>query len=1403
MGPKSKTFKIVINRADSAKPKNSQDEDDRPPQLSLPALEVPIPHYRLGNPRFSTNGTPVMRSSSYARSSNTSELTETPIGPSSREAVGNGPPPSSLKAFAKLVSTPERDLAGEPRHASSSGSDSTVHEPIRPEIFDTLADIYDDPDIVRYSHNVREVTAATPARLIAQISSESFMDYELVSDFFLTFRTYMSVYTVLDLLLARLRWAINRQEDDGRIIRVRTFAALRHWILNYFMDDFMPDRKLRVRFCDEINRMYREVARRRTTGTSDLKVLRDLKRCWNGRCSMYWESDEFNLEGDQDEDLRPGGASEPDSEGLKLLDKAPPLPRNVRTVSNSSWFDVPPVTSTRTQHGKQASVASDQSLQVKSCSIPKGLLKPGDVSGGERGSHPVPVQLRRPNASGNLEVQTAHLGHRRGAASIDSDREPTPRNEKDEPMLVADRSVIRGSMYAPCAPFVQIISSPSAPSVSRFDDHHEQTARIDRRASPHSAHSPGVKNIFGSLRKALGGRHGHSDASLITVSAPMPVQEVAAQRSQLPLNMSRSHDELRARSQVPQVRGQLRVDLLCAQVAQSYELLFPHAKYAKHDTHFGQELVRPATDHGPRTGLDNNNLLTPDLRRDRLPSHTTAQSGSILIVNDTGMGIPAMSGGLPTQSSLRAAWEAQAAAQQAGAEDGAIGLGLDQDRPYLADISPQRSSDALGEMMETRPTMSPNRVNFVQRATSSEDDIAIASSSPRPQPHSPVSSAATTRRKASNRSTETGNAASSLRTPATSSSPANVPPAHGLRRRPGGDLRNIENVHDLEQHQHHDSMDTTTTAESRPSSRPVPRTAESAPEPSMKKAVSMINTHSSQHLRPSFEKAVAGFSTIPDDDDGGLEATLLKLEGRYEKQSPPLPQHPLDALERRRSMPEMSLRNTFDLQDAAEAPDVPRGYVHRPDIMPRGSFDDFRISDGGRMHERSVDQARGSQGSSIFGLPVQPDQDDEDVYDASPLLKQDTNSTSGPSHSTGVVIPSPLHLQQEFRGPGHQSTPTRSHVDHPPRPQTAGESAQSFLLDEDENLSDLSSEISVDVINYAPNDRSMSPLLAAPGTAVSGLEIPQHPLTYASVVDLAVPEQQRDSSMARTSQPYVHLPLPKMMMSNTPQYGSRASGGPAHIPFILAADSQVLAQQMTLIEKSALTEIEWSDLVEMKWRDTSSKVLDWAEYLTKGDISGIDLVSTRFNLVSRWVRSEIVLTQDIEERAQVITKYIHIAAHARRLHNYATMVQITIGLTSTDTTRLAKTWERVPSPDKSLLKNMERLVQPVRNFYDLRVEIEQADFSDGCIPFIGLYVHDLTYNAQKPATIPSKHGREPLINFERYRTSAVIVKNLLRLIDASSRYTFEPVHGLVERCLWMAALPDDKIYALSRALEVS
>ena len=119
-----------------------------------------------------------------------------------------------------------------------------------------------------------------------------------------------------------------------------------------------------------------------------------------------------------------------------------------------------------------------------------------------------------------------------------------------------------------------------------------------------------------------------------------------------------------------------------------------------------------------------------------------------------------------------------------------------------------------------------------------------------------------------------------------------------------------------------------------------------------------------------------------------------------------------------------------------------------------------------------------------------------------------------------------------------------------------------------------------------------------------------------------------------------------------------------------------------------------------------------------------------------------------------------------------------------------------------MLDRLEKLCQPLRNFHHLRSEMEAASTELGCIPFIGLYTHDLMLNAQKPARIdPLPPGKEQLINFERNQTAAMIVKSLLRLIEASSKYIFRPHPEVLSRCLWLAALDDAEIMARSRTLE--
>jgi hypothetical protein len=368
--------------------------------------------------------------------------------------------------------------------------------------------------------------------------------------------------------------------------------------------------------------------------------------------------------------------------------------------------------------------------------------------------------------------------------------------------------------------------------------------------------------------------------------------------------------------------------------------------------------------------------------------------------------------------------------------------------------------------------------------------------------------------------------------------------------------------------------------------------------------------------------------------------------------------------------------------------------------------------------------------------------------------------------------------------------------------------------------SELSSELSVEFIE---KDDALEASNSTDSLATQSLDIPPHPLAHPPSPPMTIPQATTTSAYRKPETP-VNAPAPLTPGPSPTRIGDQYRGRhnsdeipsiehklaglhidiphmPRHFPFVLAYDSRLLAQQFTLVEKSALDEVDWKDLVEMKWSNTSPSIVSWVHFLAEKERKGIDIVVGRFNLMVKWVLSEIVLTRDVSERARTISKFIHIAAHARQTCNYSTMLQIAIALSSVDCTRLQRTWNLVSLSDRRLLDSMESLIQPLRNFHELRVEMETANLQNGCIPFVGLYVHDLTYNAQKPSQVAGTRDGDALVNFERYRTSARIVKCLLRLIDASNKYNIEPIPGVVEKCLWIGSLPEDQIQAFSKSLE--
>lgn len=250
-----------------------------------------------------------------------------------------------------------------------------------------------------------------------------------------------------------------------------------------------------------------------------------------------------------------------------------------------------------------------------------------------------------------------------------------------------------------------------------------------------------------------------------------------------------------------------------------------------------------------------------------------------------------------------------------------------------------------------------------------------------------------------------------------------------------------------------------------------------------------------------------------------------------------------------------------------------------------------------------------------------------------------------------------------------------------------------------------------------------------------------------------------------------------------------------HTPFILNYKSKVLSEQMTLIERDALAQVDWKELIELKWPGTNlDPVQNWVTFLSdrrNTRLGGVELIISRFNLVVNWVKSEILLTWSIQQRMETISRFIHIAYQCRQnLKNYATMMQIILALGSPIIQKLKTTWSKISSLDLKMFQQMEELILPMGNFANLRKELNDAmgSFSNnGCIPFVGMYLSDLTFTGEQPSKVDGDEGEE-LINFKKCVTSAGIVKSLIQCIQWSEKYSIETNQNILSKCLYLHSL---------------
>ena len=1644
----------------------------------VPQLEIPIPHYRLGNPYFSQRGTPILRSSVYTRGSATDDMRSSYLSKveydrlfphpvtvprhsilSRRHSEAFRQPHDTMQNHTTTYDLPAAvsDICDGTRSGLSATAAQTPSlgfalMPIAPEIFDIIAANPNDPSVVRYS-STGEMAAATPSRLIDHITSPSFLDYELLSDFFLTCRSFLKAVDLISYLFARLRWAVKRNNDFGRIVRVRTFVALRHWILNYFVDDFIPDFALRSQFCKAVNELSRELQNKDDGTAGDLKILGELKKCWRRTCMLYWENQSLQGSRSIEDDIHPGNPvnmiaspntptvpflakgiilanNELQSQGMPLMQEHPfqsalfVMPgANSRTkaLPASHHFLASDRVSAQTSQNLPLSPMSEHSIQAASCSIPRFATpkigcasdRPQQAQGSDvvnaanirkptRMFPPTSASTAGASGTGNGTRRTGRHKHKRSGSFSDALRDeraslsqPLSTSNGGQKLISTEMppnditgSLIRGAVFLPIEPYIEIIKHDHLASISQLDVNMSQNVGIfgedvgfggdygsnDNFAVNGDANivlsamissNPGVKKILGSVRRAISGRQPSekiyagklrsqtSKAALTTVSAMSGTgsssttitgggnnnkYNVSSHRNNAKgAKKKRRRDRDRDRDSI---RTQVRVDLMAAKVVASYKeaLLAKEASERERElmANVGRKTTQLDGISSRKANVDGLGIVeTAAVNREsvetlkfkeksdsnRITGGVTPGSRSIIIANDTTpLNVPS----LPDHTKLRNLAEAigNVAPQQRHEVNGncmssiavqghAASKDYDRSRDdYFKKNSSPTEKQSHDHDLPMNPLRYPRSIQGAGSKIGADTDVhahsiqetGTSSLKKSKSTKSQRSGSASLRRYASYQSgianqrfqhqhQPSGSVDAVTLTDVRSVSPQSSSPAPSLssfpspsngqyiqkaqatrqlRRRPGGDLRAFGNVHELERPRSTGSVSNRTHsitnsmsfkpfdrmyANDQHASRGtngLSRNHENALSTGQgglaRRPYSLVQTHSSQpNLRPSFEAEVAKLAALPDEDDEavGVEAALLKLEGRFQTGDP----HSLAKSSKRRSGKCLSQQKP-DV-DNSELASEAVNFAARQQILLSGSsthndkVNGFgnsllpTISDKGSLSYRSLSPAGHDEEATTHPIHTRKLSlaNSDDSYSSVPLLQrglsQGANSSwrkAGEDFRIGnlqAAAQTKASIEREanatsfFLSPrdksplgvhnvtGDEHRKRRSYRSGSPslgRKSVHSTTARdSFLLDSDQSLSDVASDISTgdlimstisgsqqvvsfyddgvnyklsrnnfrdeearpDMFQYPPRHPPTPPLSEG---SVNGAPDATRPLAHSFLQQQQEQLHQHKIDPTGTkpalkaigvSQYFPHPPLSPVdttgiemrhfPVKNEPSlsHPSQTSSSPQsvplkHIPFILAYDSEVLAQQFTIIEKDALDEIDWKELIELRWNQSATGVQTWVEYLLrdsteafafpdeyKGNSAscsnimdskqrrGVDIAIARFNLMVKWAVSECVLTQDVEERARVLVKYIHIAAHARRLRNYATMYQITIALLSSDCSRLTHTWDLVPETERETLRMLEKLVQPLRNFSNLRHEMETAPLEDGCIPFIG------------------------------------------------------------------------------------
>lgn len=211
------------------------------------------------------------------------------------------------------------------------------------------------------------------------------------------------------------------------------------------------------------------------------------------------------------------------------------------------------------------------------------------------------------------------------------------------------------------------------------------------------------------------------------------------------------------------------------------------------------------------------------------------------------------------------------------------------------------------------------------------------------------------------------------------------------------------------------------------------------------------------------------------------------------------------------------------------------------------------------------------------------------------------------------------------------------------------------------------------------------------------------------------------------------------------------------VPTILQFQPVLIAYQLTLIDSTIFRNIPMDAILSHAPKTPHPSIVASTDF---------------FNYLTRLIEHAILLQQDASGRAQHINHWIKVAGKCHELKNYQTLKAVISALGTPPIQRLKRSWQFIPKKSMSLLEDLNDFMSEASNYgkYRQRLGLSQSgnsedevknrgggaaaggggadqdganpptttaplkktstrknSFSEPTVPFLGLFIHDMTY----------------------------------------------------------------------------